>query len=137
MIGVVDPPTSGLGDRLGAWLALLALAELRQEPLLFFNDAWPNGTLAGHMDGQRNQNDDVTLALRCIGWPQRVLQIGHDEASPAPIYRLASRKADPLALQQMQQLMRAREWRTEQTLLPLRLRALDYANHTRTSARAS
>ena len=66
MLGIVDPPSSGLGDRLGAWLSILALATLRKEDLIFFKDSWPNATHAGLTDGQRNQNKDVAVALRCI-----------------------------------------------------------------------
>ena len=59
MLGLVDPPTSGLGDRLSAWLSMLTLATLRNESLVYFKDAWSNTTHAGKTDGQRNQNTDV------------------------------------------------------------------------------
>ena len=64
---LADPPTSGLGDRLGAWVALLGLARLRNESVLLRD--WRNSRHAGGVDGQHNQNTDVAMALACIEWP--------------------------------------------------------------------
>ena len=98
MLGLVDPPSSGLGDRLSAWLSILALAKLRKESLVFFKDGWPNGTHAGLTDGQRNQNKDAALALRCIMWPMSMRLVEHGEGSWTLLRRLVSNNTEQLAM---------------------------------------
>ena len=133
VLGLIDPPSSGLGDRLSAWLSLLALATLRKENLVFFKDSWSNTTHAGHTDGQQNQNKDVALALRCIVWPQHVLQVDPGEGSWKMLRRLISNETKQLAMEEVRLLMASKGW-NEEPLQPLMLQTLDYANHTRTSA---
>tara|TARA_B110001452_G_scaffold266904_1_gene275014 strand:+ start:485 stop:3124 length:2640 start_codon:yes stop_codon:yes gene_type:complete len=113
---------------------MLALATLRKESLLFFKDAWANYTHAGYVDGQRNQDRDVALALHCIVWPDRMRLVDVGEGSYKILAMLRSNdtSSKQLAVHQAGLLMTAKGW-TEEQLLPVMLQRLDFANHTRTT----
>ena len=76
LLTLVDGPVSGLGDRFAAWLALFALARIRNDSVLITpkrwarNERWVNHTRSG----EANQIADVRQALDCFVLPTHVLR---------------------------------------------------------------
>ena len=64
----LDAPTSGLGDRFSAWLALFAFARLRHTTAVILNGTWMPRTHSH----QASQSRDIQLALACLVLPPHV-----------------------------------------------------------------
>ena len=79
-LSLADSPSSGLGDRLSAWLNLFVVARLNQRQAVLNRKAWSNHTHSG----EAAQARDVINALECLILPPHVLR---DQDVPSkPIY---------------------------------------------------
>lgn len=83
MLTLIDPPTSGLGDRFSAWFALFVLARVcGNETVLLTRAAWSRSNRTHSREA--NQERDIALALECLVLPSHVRrQPLHDSENKA------------------------------------------------------